>query len=62
MQLIEPRVLGTVRRQWIPLSYAAVCLDEEVVFDVRNGVCPTCSRSASWVLLSRWLTRKESNG
>lgn len=39
---------------WLPLSRAALCLNDETVFDVEEAVCPVCG-SATFALLGRWL-------
>ena len=56
----EPRVAAVV---WLPLSRAALCLscDQETVFDVEDGECPTCAR-ADFVLLGRWLQERGQDG
>ena len=51
-----PRVLASV---WMPLSRAAMCLEDETVFDVGEGQCPVCG-SEHFVLLTRWLTERAS--
>lgn len=47
----EARVLAAV---WIPLARAALCLNDETVFDLEQQECPTCG-GASFALLARWL-------
>lgn len=39
---------------WIPLDRAALCLDDEAVFDVSDGECPSCG-GAQFMLLVHWL-------
>ena len=48
------RVLAAV---WLPLERAALCLDDETVFDLEQQECPTCG-SASFALLARWLQER----
>ena len=47
------RVLAST---WLALEFAALCLscDQETIFDIREGECPTCGRE-SFALLARWL-------
>ncbi len=37
----------------IPLDEAAVCLDDKIIFSVRNLVCPKCGAENGWYLLQR---------
>lgn len=39
---------------WLPLQYAAMCLNESTIYDIRNRACPTCG-SKTFVLLATWL-------
>ena len=50
------RVLANV---WLPLEFAALCLDDETIFDLRDGACPTCG-SETFSLLAKWLGEKRT--
>lgn len=50
----EERVLAVV---WLPLDHAALCADDETVFDVEEGACPVCG-GESFALLARWLQER----
>lgn len=54
----EPRVLDTARVRWIPLTFAALCISDETVFDLRAEQCPTCT-SRAFVLLANWLKERK---
>ena len=41
--------------RWSPLSEAALCLDDEIVFSIRERECPLCG-SQNFVLLATWLS------
>ena len=41
-------------RTWLPLARAALCLNDETIFDVREARCPVCGQDA-FVLITRWL-------
>ncbi len=51
----EPRVLAVT---WLLLSRAALCLNDEAIFDLSEGRCPACA-SEHFVLLARWLAERE---
>ena len=40
----------------LPLWRAALCADDDVIFDMRLGQCPQCG-GTSWTLLSKFLER-----
>ena len=50
----DERVLAVV---WLSLFRAALCLDDETVFDVEEGACPVCG-GESFALLARWLQER----
>ena len=52
-----PRVLASI---WLPLEFAALCLDDEAVFDIRAGACPSCN-GTTWAPLAKWLTRRKES-
>lgn len=41
----------------IPLQFAALCLNDESIFDLRVGECPVCARK-DFLSMSRVLNRK----
>jgi hypothetical protein len=49
-----PRVLAST---WLPLEFAALCLDDETVFDLRERECPACG-ATTWALLATWLKER----
>ena len=49
-----PRVLACV---WLPLQRAALCLNDETVFDVEQRECPICG-SRTFSMLARWLAER----
>ena len=53
---ITPRVLAVT---WLPLEFAALCLDDETVFDIRDGACPMCDRT-TWAPLAKWLQERRT--
>ena len=53
---MTPRVLANI---WLPLEFAALCLDDETVFDLRDGACPTCN-SAAWAPMAKWLGERRT--
>jgi hypothetical protein len=55
--LTEPRV--EIGGRFYRLSFAALCLSDETVFDMRDRVCPVCG-SETWHPLAAWL--RENRG
>lgn len=53
-QSMTERVLAVA---WLPLDRAAVCLNDETVFDVGEGTCPRCG-GETFALLARWLQER----
>ena len=50
----EANVLAAI---WVPLSRAALCLNDETVFDVGDGACPQRD-GEHFALLARWLQER----
>jgi hypothetical protein len=52
LQSLKEFVLAQCR---VPLSEAALCLDDETVFSIRDRACPLCG-SETITLLAPWLS------